>query len=65
MYRDEPLDDEADLRQLVGDEAVDALAAVAGLAGVGAAIDLLREFMAEELGTASRLGAAAASLSRG
>lgn len=32
---------------------------------VVAAIDLLREFMADELGTASRLGAAAASLSRG
>lgn len=45
MYRDDPLDDEAELRDLVGDDAVDELdAARAGLPGdpVEAAVDALR-----------------------
>jgi len=42
MYRDDPLDDEADLRAVVGDDAVDALAAVGGGEAVAAAVDLLR-----------------------
>lgn len=42
VYRDEPLDDEADLRVVVGDDVVEALADRAGPEGVAAAIDLLR-----------------------
>lgn len=42
MYRDEPLDDEADLRRVVGDDDVDGLAARGGPSAVAAALDLLR-----------------------
>ena len=42
MYRDDPLDDEADLRAVVGDDRVDALAAAGGPEAVAAAVDLLR-----------------------
>jgi hypothetical protein len=42
MYRDDPLDDEAELRGLVGDEAVDALVAVGGSEGLLGALDALR-----------------------
>lgn len=42
MYRDDPLDDEADLRAVLGDGAVDTLSAAGGQEAVGAAIDLLR-----------------------
>jgi hypothetical protein len=42
MYRDEPLDDEAELRELVGDDPVDAIVATSGSEGVAAAIDAMR-----------------------
>ena len=42
MYRDEPLDDEAELREVVGDAAVDALLAAGGSDAVLAALDALR-----------------------
>lgn len=44
MYRDDPLDDEYELRELVGDEAVDALHEAADVVDdpVGAAVDVLR-----------------------
>lgn len=42
MYRDDPLDDEAELRWVVGDEAVDALLDAGGTAALGAALDTLR-----------------------
>jgi len=41
VYRDDPLDDEAALRDLVGDPAVDALVA-AGTDALAAAVDALR-----------------------
>ena len=42
MYRDEPLDDEAELRDLVGDEAVDRLVAGGGTEALLGALDALR-----------------------
>jgi hypothetical protein len=42
MYRDDPLDDEAELRAVVGDAAVDELLGRAGAEAVGTAVDLLR-----------------------
>lgn len=44
MYRDDPLDDELELRELVGDEAVDRLAEASDLPDdpVGIAVDVLR-----------------------
>lgn len=42
MYRDDPMDDEADLRAVVGDGAVDRLLEVGGGDAVAAAVDLLR-----------------------
>lgn len=42
MYRDDPLDDEADLRVVVGDGHVDDLATAGGPEAVAAAVDLLR-----------------------
>ena len=42
MYRDEPLDDEAELREVVGDDAVDALLETRGAEGVLQALDALR-----------------------
>ena len=42
MYRDDPLDDEAELRDVVGDEAVDALLASGGADALLAALDALR-----------------------
>lgn len=42
MYRDDPLDDEAELREVVGDAAVDALLAAGGSDAVLAALDALR-----------------------
>lgn len=46
MYRDDPLDDELELRALLGDEAVDELAAadlhLVGRTPVEAALDVLR-----------------------
>jgi hypothetical protein len=42
VYRDEPLDDEAELREVVGDEAVDSLLASGGSDAVLAALDALR-----------------------
>ena len=42
MYRDDPLDDEAELRAVVGDGAVDALLEAGGAAAVAAAVDALR-----------------------
>lgn len=42
MYRDDPLDDEAELRAVVGDTAVDALLDAGGGAAVAAAVDALR-----------------------
>ncbi|MGA0830399.1 MAG: antitoxin Xre/MbcA/ParS toxin-binding domain-containing protein [Nitriliruptoraceae bacterium] len=42
MYRDDPLDDEADLRAVVGDDRVDLLLAAGGAEAVAAAVDLLR-----------------------
>lgn len=42
VYRDDPLDDEAELRELVGDAAVDRLQAAGGVEVVAAAADVLR-----------------------
>jgi len=42
VYRDDPLDDEAELREVVGDPAVDALLAAGGADAVLAALDALR-----------------------
>jgi len=42
MYRDDPLDDEAELRAVVGDAAVDALLAAGGTDALLAALDALR-----------------------
>ncbi len=42
MYRDDPLDDEAELRAVVGEHAVDALLAAGGPDALGAALDALR-----------------------
>jgi hypothetical protein len=42
MYRDEPLDDEAELRALTGDAAVDELFQTGGPTAVTAAIDAMR-----------------------
>lgn len=42
MYRDEPLDDEAELREVIGDSAVDTLLDGRGAQGVAAALDALR-----------------------
>lgn len=42
MYRDDPLDDEAELRDVVGDEAVDRLLAQGGADALLAALDALR-----------------------
>ena len=42
MYRDEPLDDEAELREVVGDGPVDALLEARGSEAVMAALDALR-----------------------
>jgi hypothetical protein len=42
MYRDDPLDDEAELRAVIGDAAVDQLLDVGGGAAVAASVDALR-----------------------
>ncbi len=42
MYRDDPLDDEADLRAVAGDGPVDDLVAAGGPEAIAAAADLLR-----------------------
>jgi len=42
VYRDDPLDDEAELRELVGDAPVEALLAAAGADGVAGAVDAMR-----------------------
>ncbi len=42
MYRDDPLDDEADLEAVVGEEAVAELRRRGGPEAVAAAVDLLR-----------------------
>jgi len=42
VYRDDPLDDEAELREVVGDAAVDRLLEVGGSGTVLAALDALR-----------------------
>lgn len=42
MYRDDPLDDEAELRAVVGDDSVDALLAAPGGEAVARALDVLR-----------------------
>jgi hypothetical protein len=42
VYRDEPLDDEAELRELVGEDAVDAVLMASGPEGVASAIDAMR-----------------------
>jgi uncharacterized protein (DUF2384 family) len=42
VYRDDPLDDEAELRAVVGDESVDRLLEAGGGAAVAAAVDALR-----------------------
>lgn len=42
MYRDEPLDDEAELRELVGDAPVDRVLAAGGADAVAVAADALR-----------------------
>jgi hypothetical protein len=42
MYRDDPLDDEAELRAVVGDGPVDALVSAGGTDALGAALDALR-----------------------
>ena len=44
MYRDDPLDDEMELRELVGDDGVDRLDEAEGLGDdpVGIAVDVLR-----------------------
>jgi len=42
VYRDDPLDDEAELRAVVGEPAVDALLAAGGSDAVLTALDVLR-----------------------
>jgi len=42
MYRDDPLDDEAELREVIGDGPVDRLLEVGGTEAVLAGIDALR-----------------------
>lgn len=42
VYRDEPLDDEAELRELVGDPAVDRLVTTGGTDALLGALDALR-----------------------
>jgi hypothetical protein len=42
MYRDEPLDDEAELRELVGDAPVEHILLSSGPEGVAAAVDAMR-----------------------
>lgn len=42
MYRDDPLDDEAELREVAGDAAVDALLVEGGASALAAALDTLR-----------------------
>jgi hypothetical protein len=42
VYRDDPLDDEAELREVVGERAVDALVAGGGTDALLAALDALR-----------------------
>ncbi len=42
MYRDDPLDDEAELREVVGDGSVDLLLDAGGAEAVLAALDVLR-----------------------
>jgi hypothetical protein len=42
MYRDDPLDDEAELREVVGDDAVDRLIGQGGADALLAALDALR-----------------------
>jgi hypothetical protein len=42
MYRDDPLDDEMELREVVGDDAVDALIESGGPDSVATALDVLR-----------------------
>jgi hypothetical protein len=42
VYRDDPLDDEAELRELVGDGAIDELVAAGGTDALLAALDALR-----------------------
>ena len=42
MYRDDPLDDEAELREVVGDAEVDGLLDVGGPDALAAALDCLR-----------------------
>jgi hypothetical protein len=42
MYRDDPMDDEAELRQVVGEEPVDTLIVAGGPEAVLAALDALR-----------------------
>ena len=42
MYRDEPLDDELELRELVGDPAVDRVLAEGGVEALQGALDALR-----------------------
>ena len=42
MYRDDPMDDEAELREVVGDGPVDTLLDAAGQQGLLAALDALR-----------------------
>jgi hypothetical protein len=42
MYRDDPLDDEAELREVIGDAPVDELLEAVGAEAVLAAIDALR-----------------------
>jgi hypothetical protein len=42
MYRDDPLDDEMELREIAGDDAVDAILAAGGPELIGTALDVLR-----------------------
>jgi len=42
MYRDDPLDDEAELREVIGDDAVERLLAEGGADALLAALDALR-----------------------
>lgn len=42
LYRDDPLDDEAELRELIGDAPIDALLARGGVDALLAALDALR-----------------------
>ncbi len=42
MYRDDPLDDEFELRAIIGDPAADAIAADPSARGMEAALDVLR-----------------------